>query len=65
MLKQLLAFVLQGVGSVAAVVAGFVAHPIAGWCVLAIACTAHGVALEREVVHVSAVAVKSEQLGDV
>jgi hypothetical protein len=64
MLKQLLAFVLQGVGSVAAVVAGFVAHPIAGWCVLAIACTAHGVALEHEVIQVPAVVIEPEQLGD-
>lgn len=62
MLKQLIAFVLQGVGAVAGVVAGFLAHPIAGCLALAVIATLHGVALEHEV---SRVAVVPEKRGEV
>ena len=48
MSKQLIAYVLQASGTVAGVVGGFVAHPVAGWVVAAVALTLHGVALERE-----------------
>ena len=48
MRKQLIAYLLQAAGSLAAVTAGFVAHPIAGWAVLAVVATVHGVALEVE-----------------
>lgn len=48
MRKQLIAYLLQAAGSLAAVTAGFVAHPIAGWSVLAVVATVHGVALEVE-----------------
>ena len=48
MRKQLIAYLLQAAASLAAVTAGFVAHPIAGWSVLAVVATVHGIALEVE-----------------
>lgn len=49
MQKQIIAYLLQVIGSVALVVAGFAADPIIGWCVLGAVALVHGLALEREV----------------
>lgn len=46
--KQSIAYLLQLVGSVAAVLAGFVVSLAVGLVVLAVVATVHGVALERE-----------------
>lgn len=66
MLKQLIAYLLQAAGSVAAVVAGFVWSPVAGWTVLAVVATGHGVVLERELLatHTPARKPVAEKRGD-